>query len=165
VNYVGVPLRALALAVDGVALGALAVILALVLGDARAASDPGSSSAGITLPGPVLALWFALSFVYFVAFEARLGATPGKLLVGMRVRSAGGGPVSLRQASVRTALRLVDGLGLYAVAAVAVLASPAAQRLGDRAAGTVVVRHLSQTATVTDLPARRRSERPARRAA
>ncbi len=81
-----------------------------------------------------------LAFAYFTLFEWRGGATPGKRMLDIEVRSAAGGRASLGQAVVRTALRVIDGLGFYLIGAVAVWSSPERQRLGDRAAGTIVVR-------------------------
>jgi uncharacterized RDD family membrane protein YckC len=60
---------------------------------------------------------------------------------GIRVVSESDGqPPGLGRATVRTALRIVDGLFSYLVAFIAVLASPKRQRLGDMAAQTLVVR-------------------------
>ena len=52
----------------------------------------------------------------------------------------GGGHVGFGAAVVRNLLRLVDGLFFYLVGALFAFSSPRAQRLGDRAAHTVVVR-------------------------
>jgi uncharacterized RDD family membrane protein YckC len=41
---------------------------------------------------------------------------------------------------LRAVLRVIDGLGFYLTGAVAVWSSTERQRLGDRAAGTIVVR-------------------------
>jgi uncharacterized RDD family membrane protein YckC len=65
---------------------------------------------------------------------------------------ADGGRVGYGAAFVRTALRLVDFLPFaYLVAAIAVTMTPRNQRVGDLAAGTVVVRprtvRLSEPAT------------------
>src|SRR5206468_250385 len=69
------------------------------------------------------------------------GKTLGKRLMHLRVVDARGGPVTVGQAVVRNLVRAVDFLPLYyAVGAIAIFASPRNQRLGDLAAGTVVVR-------------------------
>jgi hypothetical protein len=57
----------------------------------------------------------------------------------LRVVREDGSPIHLGAAALRNLLRIVDGLFLYLVAAIAVWASPTRQRLGDRAAGTYVV--------------------------
>ena len=66
-----------------------------------------------------------LAFAYFTLLEWRSGATLGKRVVDIEVR---------------TVFRVIDGLGFYLIGAVAVWSSTERQRLGDRAAGTIVVR-------------------------
>jgi hypothetical protein len=79
---------------------------------------------------------------YFPVSEAVWsGKTLGKLVMRLRVVDAKGGPVSVSQAIVRNLVRLVDFLPLYyAVGAVTMFVNQRGQRLGDLAAGTVVVR-------------------------
>lgn len=83
-----------------------------------------------------------LFFLYKLLFEAFWnGQTPGKRAAGIRVVQANGLPVSFLQVVTRNLLRIVDYLpGYYVTGAVCVLASQKKQRLGDMAAGTVVVR-------------------------
>jgi uncharacterized RDD family membrane protein YckC len=85
---------------------------------------------------------FLLFFGYFIFFEWRFaGRTPGKRLVGIRVVRDGGFPLDFTSSVVRNIVRIVEfGLGFYAVSAVATLLSPMNRRLGDMAAGTIVVR-------------------------
>jgi uncharacterized RDD family membrane protein YckC len=84
---------------------------------------------------------FLLFYGYFMGFEAFWhGQTPGKRLIGLRVLSVTGRPARLDEAILRNLLRVVDQLpGVYAVGIVTMLASSRNQRLGDLAAGTVVV--------------------------
>ena len=77
---------------------------------------------------------------YFVFFEAVMhGQTPGKRRMSIRVVKEGGGAVSLLDNVVRNLLRVVDGLGAYAVAGISMFSTRRTQRLGDLAAGTVVI--------------------------
>jgi uncharacterized RDD family membrane protein YckC len=87
-------------------------------------------------------LFLALALAYYVAFEATSGQTLGKRALGVRVVRRGGGPAGLGPVIARTLLRVVDGLPfLYLVGFVCMLATGGrAQRLGDIAAGTQVVR-------------------------
>jgi uncharacterized RDD family membrane protein YckC len=103
--------------------------------------------AGIALGGRVanglmLLAWFLLDWLYPVIYEAgRRGATPGKRFMGLRVVQASGSPVTFGQAVVRNFLRFIDSMPFYthAFGMVSCLASARFQRLGDLAAGTVVV--------------------------
>jgi uncharacterized RDD family membrane protein YckC len=85
---------------------------------------------------------FLLFFGYFIFFEWRFaGQTPGKRLLGIRVVRDGGFPLDFTGAVIRNVVRILEfGLGFYAVSALATLLSPANRRLGDMAAGTIVVR-------------------------
>jgi len=82
----------------------------------------------------------ALSFGYFVILEWAAGWTIGKMFLGLRVVSLMGDQISVTQAVVRNLLLIVDGLFGGLVALVSMLSSDCRQRLGDRAAGTMVVR-------------------------
>lgn len=94
----------------------------------------------------VAAVGVLLSFVWFIgydiAFETRAsGRTPGKRWTGLRVVRSDGRPVDFRSSAVRNFLRLIDILpGFYLVAIVTIFVSKRNQRLGDMAAGTIVVR-------------------------
>lgn len=120
-------------AVQGVVLLALTFLGFALAGD--------GNSGGFLLAGLVLAS-FLVSFGYPVAFETLAsGRTPGKRATGLRVVRLGGEPVGFLASAVRNLLRLVDSLpGIYAVGAASILFSRRNQRLGDLAAGTLVVR-------------------------
>lgn len=78
---------------------------------------------------------------YYVVFEGLRGKTPGKMALGLRVTGAGGEPVSFVRAAIRNLVRIVDFLPVaYGVGLVTLLASPRNQRVGDLAAGTIVIR-------------------------
>jgi uncharacterized RDD family membrane protein YckC len=98
---------------------------------------------GGALAVAVLTLFgFAIFFAYDLLFEVRFGGrTPGKRLTGLRVVRTGGRPVGFVTSAIRNLLRVVDVLpGFYGVAMAVMFASKRNQRLGDLAAGTVVVR-------------------------
>jgi uncharacterized RDD family membrane protein YckC len=131
--YAGVGLRAVAVIIDFVMLFAIMFLVALVTGN--------TSDAGFELQGAPAGLGFVLWFVYFVAMEATSGATLGKMLVGIKVvRTDGTSPIGWSPALIRNVLRIIDGLFVYLVGAFLASRSPTKQRLGDRVAGTVVVR-------------------------
>src|SRR5438876_7857754 len=65
------------------------------------------------------------------------------LALGLRVVKTDGSPISWTEAIIRNVLRIIDGLFAYLVGAIFIWTSPLKQRLGDRAAHTVVVRRRS----------------------
>ena len=93
-----------------------------------------------------IALWvlleFVLQFGYFVACELLMqGRSPGKAMVGLRVVRDGGLPLTARESVLRNLLRVVDILPVsYLVGMLAMIFSRDTRRLGDYAAGTLVVR-------------------------
>ena len=117
------------------------VLIAVMVLAALAAGGSDGDGAGLAVAG-FLVLLFLVQFGYDVLFETLAsGRTPGKRWSGLRVVRVDGGPVGFLTSAVRNLLRLVDFLpGVYAVGMVVVLASPRNQRLGDLAAGTLVVR-------------------------
>lgn len=92
--------------------------------------------------GLVLLALFVMEWGYGFAFEALWnGQTPGKRAFGLRVIKEGGYAIGPYDALVRNLLRAADVLPLlYGVGLVTMLATARLQRLGDLAAGTMVVR-------------------------
>ncbi len=90
----------------------------------------------------------AITFGYDILFETLdSGRTPGKRAASIRVVRMGGQPVGFLAAAIRNLLRLVDMLPFfYAVGIISILTSRHGQRVGDLAAGTVVVRERRVTA-------------------
>ncbi len=83
---------------------------------------------------------FVIYWGYFLLFEMWLnGQTPGKRYMRIRVVQQEGRAVTFDALAVRNLLRAVDGLGFYAVAGIAMFLTKKVQRLGDLAAGTVVI--------------------------
>jgi uncharacterized RDD family membrane protein YckC len=91
--------------------------------------------------GLFLVLWFLLMWFYPVVFEVTKGATPGKKAMGLLVVHDNGTPIGWSASMVRNLLRAVDSLPLffYFVGLVSVLLNRHFKRLGDMAAGTVVI--------------------------
>ena len=68
------------------------------------------------------------------------GQTIGKRILGIAVVKSSGTPVTFLAALIRNVLRVIDALpGTYLVGAVSIFASARNQRIGDMAAGTIVV--------------------------
>lgn len=140
--------RCLAWLVDGVVMLALMIVLSIAVGLLAVAF----------VMVPVVnrfLLDFAMAIQIFLGFTVSLfypivlewlgnGRTPGKRLLGLQVVDERGLGLTLKQIMVRNFFRIIDMLPslFYLVGAVSCLLSRRCQRLGDIAAGTLVVRRL-----------------------
>ncbi len=106
----------------------------------------------------VILLYFLLNMGYFILFELLWnGQTPGKRWAGIRVIRQGGRPVDFLSVAVRNLVRVVDFLPLgYLVGLVVMWVDGQARRLGDLAAGTLVVKDQSPVTLERVLTASRR---------
>ena len=125
--------RFLALLIDWTIQGVLFFVLVVIAGNAS------FGWVGTTI---VLLLVFLVIWGYPVAMETLWrGRTIGKFALGLRVVTKEGGQIGFRHAAIRAALGLVDfALSSGAVAVICVLVTADNQRLGDMAAGTLVLR-------------------------
>jgi uncharacterized RDD family membrane protein YckC len=130
--------RILATIVDGLVFGVLYAVMAALFGTV---ASTGAASWSGSLPAFWSVVYAALIVLYYVLLEGYLGQTVGKMLLGIKVvREDNGDVPGLGGATIRTVLRLIDGLFSYLVAFITVLISGKNQRLGDMAAHTLVVR-------------------------
>jgi uncharacterized RDD family membrane protein YckC len=137
----GVPLRFVAVLLDAVIVFFPAgIIVGLFEGGGDTETGNGYANAGINVGGNAFWLFLALGLGYYVLCEAATGATLGKRMVGIHVVGEDGEHVTFGAAVVRNLLRVVDSLFFYLVGVIFALTSPHGQRLGDRAAHTLVVR-------------------------
>lgn len=85
---------------------------------------------------------FALFWGYYMVFEITTnGQSPGKRVLGLRVIKEGGYPISFADSAIRNLVRVVDFLPVcYGVGLFVMLINKDWQRLGDLAAGTLVVK-------------------------
>jgi uncharacterized RDD family membrane protein YckC len=97
-----------------------------------------------------------ISLGYFILFEyIWSGSTPGKRSQNIRVVRTDGAPISFLEAAVRNILRAVDILAdVYPLGLVVMFIDSRNRRLGDMAAGTLVV-----TESVSRLPSAKNSAR------
>jgi len=126
----GLSARFYALAIDW------AIRLAVLYAAATVSAFTGGLGAAF-----LLILLFALEWLYPVAFElSRWGATPGKRAFGLRVVMDTGLPVTPAASLTRNLLRVADFLPfMFGFATVSILLRRDSKRLGDIAAGTLVV--------------------------
>jgi uncharacterized RDD family membrane protein YckC len=93
----------------------------------------------------VYAIFGLIAFVfywgYYIFFEMLWnGQTPGKRRVGLRVLRANGTPIALSESLIRNLARIVDILpAAYGIGIVTMFLDRQSRRLGDIAAGTLVV--------------------------
>jgi uncharacterized RDD family membrane protein YckC len=122
--------RALAFVIDfiirAVVIGALLLIFSLF----------ESFGAGLSAIAMFLVTWW-----YMVLFEVlNQGRTPGKQIMSLRVIHDDGTPIGWTASLIRNLLRFVDMLPFgYSLGAISCLQHPQFKRLGDLAAGTLVV--------------------------
>jgi uncharacterized RDD family membrane protein YckC len=133
----GVGSRGVALVVDFTLQFVLILALVYVI------DQLGSSLENAAAAALVLSLFVLVVLGYPVGFESLWhGRTPGKAVMGLRVTRDDGGPIRFRHAFVRGLVGVVVdrlGLSIGLLALVPMLATQRSKRLGDLAAGTIVV--------------------------
>jgi uncharacterized RDD family membrane protein YckC len=152
----GIGSRFLAALVDTLLILILQVIVILAV--TWVTNSMGVSVSESDLLPWMLALFGLIAFFflwgYYVFFELIWnGQSPGKRWVGLRVIQIDGTPITLTESLIRNLVRLVDFLpAYYGVGVVAMFVNQQARRLGDLAAGTLVVRD-RETVTLASLAA------------
>jgi uncharacterized RDD family membrane protein YckC len=137
----GIPLRFVAVMLDAlIVFVPLFVVIGLLSGHGYAEHYGGQRNVGIDWTGRDLLLAIALGVGYYIVCESATGATLGKRMVGIRVVGEDGEHVTFGAAVVRNLVRIVDALFFYFVGFIFAILSTRGQRLGDRAAHTIVVR-------------------------
>lgn len=143
----GVGSRFMARLLDTVIQVAIIIALATAIG---VTSAPGSVRALVRI------LIFLVVFGYDVPFELwNGGRTIGKVAAGIRVTGTDGDRIGFFASAIRNIMRIVDFLPVfYAVGVTSMVSTQRDQRLGDLAAGTIVVRdRFPGLATHTSAPA------------
>jgi uncharacterized RDD family membrane protein YckC len=141
----GIGTRFAAMLLDTCIQGLAAVIVFVIAGALTTIPFERLGALDTMTPSWLLALTiivvFGVIWGYFIFWETIWnGQTPGKRAAGIRVMRDGGYPVDFRAAFVRNIVRYVDFLPLfYGTGALAVFLSKDSKRLGDYAAGTIVV--------------------------
>jgi|Deesub1362B_J571_1020462.scaffolds.fasta_scaffold05809_3 uncharacterized RDD family membrane protein YckC len=120
------------------------VVLGLILGHFIPALDPTGTLMRLSATWLValgVLVYTVIDLGYFLLFEGFWeGQTPGKRILGLRVIRVDGRPIGWTESALRNLLRAVDLLaGLYPLGLLLMFLTPRCQRLGDMAAGTVVV--------------------------
>jgi uncharacterized RDD family membrane protein YckC len=140
---VGVGPRAVAAVIDILFVGVVLWIpLVVAFGHRTTYRSPdGTTTITWTGDGQLFLFGIAAALGYYIFLETLVGATVGKLLLNLRVRYEDGNPIGLFDAVVRNVVRFVDGFPYvipYLVGAITIWGGSDRQRLGDRAAETIV---------------------------
>lgn len=145
----GLGSRFLALAIDMIIQGLVSIVLIILAAVAtpRALSVAtalhiGSKTFASAVIAAGILIFFIIWFAYFIFFEQIWnGQSPGKRALGIRVVRDGGYPVPLLDSIIRNLVRIIEWvIAFYALSVVSMLLSSQNKRLGDFAAGTIVVR-------------------------
>lgn len=129
----GIGTRFMAILIDTLIGGTAALITILAAGVA------GGEVAAEIASACSLLVWLIGYHVVLETFGS--GRTIGKRAARIRVVMDGGGQVGLRASLIRNIIRLFEGFATtYLVAMLAILTTKNNQRLGDLAAGTLVIR-------------------------
>jgi uncharacterized RDD family membrane protein YckC len=145
-DIAGIGSRFMAALVDVLIYFVMAVALALIFSQVVQRVEEVDPTLASTLTAIYFVVSFALYWVYYIVFELVWGGqSPGKRLVKLRVVRLDGTPASAGQIIIRNVGRLVDIFpGFYAVGLIVMFLNDQSRRLGDFAAGTLVVRENAQ---------------------
>ena len=142
----GIGSRFIALLVDYLIWGAAFFVLALLFAVFLPGITAFSKLSAEWAVAIVIFIIFLFNWGYFTLFEAFWnGRTPGKRVARIRVIQRSGRAIGLFESMARNLVRYVDFLPFfYGVGVIAIFVTRQHQRLGDLAAGTLVVRDLKQ---------------------
>ena len=142
----GIGSRFIALLIDTLIWAAGLLVLALVLWAFRPALEAFNNLSYQWTVAIFTLGFFLLNWGYFTLFEAfNNGRTPGKRIARIRVIQQSGRAIGLFESMARNFVRYVDQIPFfYAVGIVTMFVTRQHQRLGDLAAGTLVVRDREQ---------------------
>ncbi len=148
-HYEGVAIRFVAILID-------VIILAIITGIVTAPfNTPSTISVTNTTGIPMVSVtpnplaWVGglisalIDFFYFVLLLGAYGQTVGKMVVKIKVVREDGSKINYVDAAIRTILAIIDAIPYvipYLLGAILIWSSDKKQRLGDRAAHTVVVK-------------------------
>jgi len=142
-DYANLGSRIVAIIIDLIILSLVVVIIALPLGLLAGLSAMGNPTQLFAARSAFFVAFMVLNvlvwLLYFTYFEGTSGQTLGKKIMGIKVVKENGDQPSFMDALIRTILRIIDGIAFYLVGFIVILVSEKKQRLGDMAAGTIVV--------------------------
>jgi uncharacterized RDD family membrane protein YckC len=130
--------RIAAALIDFVLFAVLFFIMAVLLGDSSSGDNANGFS--VSLNDAPFILYILILLGYYFGLESLRGQTVGKIVMGLRVVPIEG-ELTAQKVLIRTLLRIVDALPFfYVVGFIVMVTSARKQRIGDMAAGTLVVK-------------------------
>jgi len=153
-EVVGIGSRFVAAVIDTIILFVTLILLAIAMFVIFALLDESSfnveslflDTSAEWLTGIVIAIYSLINFVllwgYYVVFELLWnGQTPGKRVAKIRVVRTDGNPIGFLQSTIRNLVRFVDLMPTaYGFGLITMFFNKNSRRLGDFAAGTLVIR-------------------------
>ena len=138
----GIGSRFLAAIIDSLVIGAALLILGIIIGIITSRSEFDGSAVGSLTAAIGAILSFLILWGYYIVFELVWnGQSPGKRAIGLRVVREGGQPITFISSAIRNLIRIVDFLpAFYGIGVIVMFVDRRARRLGDLAAGTLVVK-------------------------
>jgi len=132
-------------------LGIVTLIVLAIVSDVSAGLESlfsGQASEWITgvIAAVALIVYFGIFWGYYIFFELLWnGQTPGKRVAKIRVVRTDGNPVGFLQSAIRNLVRFVDFLPTgYGIGLITMFFNKNSRRLGDFAAGTIVIRDMGE---------------------
>lgn len=113
-HYAGFWIRLVAVFIDALIVGFASVaVQAVLLPGLRSTSAPTVSGAAVAAIGLAYLVGMAIAATYEAVFVNKLGATPGKMIVGLRVVRPDGGPISLGRSFGRYFAKMLSTIILF----------------------------------------------------
>lgn len=137
----GIGSRFAAGAIDSLLQAVLVLAIGLAVGHTRWALTGDASKVNMYIGIAVFSTMLII-IAYYMAFELAWGGqSPGKRMAGLVVVRDDGSPIGFQESAVRNILRIADMLpSLYTAGLVSIFATKSCKRLGDLAAGTIVIK-------------------------
>lgn len=152
----GLGSRAIAFLLDaliqaGLLLAVFIVAMCVTGGAVALMGSNGGSVADVWMAVTGLVI-FLITFGYYMIYEGRCnGQTVGKRAMGLRVIREEGTPIDYASSAIRNLVRIIEVLPFPVVCGITIFASPRYKRLGDYAAGTLVVKERAPSTAVPQI--------------
>ncbi len=164
-DIAGIGSRFVAALIDSFLIVIAEIIVFLVAGlvEAQLGVFTNSNASESVIAALASLLAFVILWGYYIVFEMVWnGQSIGKRVIALRVVRDGGRPITFVSSAIRNLIRIVDFLpSFYGVGVITMFVDPRARRLGDLAAGTLVVKERravsleSLTSEINVMPAMR----------